>query len=367
VGNLRNRYGHIDRNGDQYVQPTTVAVHQISLGSSKGPSRHGLIKPDISASGDVALSASPLWLLANPGLNSLIDSGGWHVRNGGTSMASPVVAGIAALYLEKCHNASYQSFKNEMASTAYTDGFTGTVPNNAYGYGKIHALNLLLGSNYNVSVNGPAQYCGSQDTANVVTSVVLSSVLWNTESENFYTTIDSAGSYSFAAYNSNGCIAYSDTLVVIGGDIPPVPVITVVGTTLSTADYPNLQWYQNGIAVPGATNDTLIIIPGAANYTVEATGTTGCISSSEAYNPSAGLFEGEPAYFTVYPNPSAGELTILSEKIIDSKMLFDIQGKCLKNKQDSSPEIDISDLSPGSYFLLITSGGSSGWTKIIKN
>ena len=45
------------------------------------------------------MSAYPLSLLSNPALNASIDSNGWHGRNGGTSLASPVIAGIAALYL----------------------------------------------------------------------------------------------------------------------------------------------------------------------------------------------------------------------------------------------------------------------------
>ncbi len=108
------------------------------------PTRTGVIKPDITAGGDVALSAGPMALLNNPTGNALvIDSGGWHVRNGGTSMASPIVAGVAALYLERCPEGTYSGFKSLLTSTAFTGQYSGTVPNNAYGYGKVHALNLM--------------------------------------------------------------------------------------------------------------------------------------------------------------------------------------------------------------------------------
>lgn len=143
VGNARNRANHIDKNGNLYV-PFPSSVGQLSPNSSKGPSRLGVTKPDITASGDVSLSAGPLTLLNNPGSWNVVDSGGWHVRNGGTSMASPVVAGIAALYLEKCKFGTYATFKNLLISSAFTDVFTGTVPNNAYGNGKVNALDLLL-------------------------------------------------------------------------------------------------------------------------------------------------------------------------------------------------------------------------------
>jgi subtilisin family serine protease len=143
VGNARNRANHIDNNGNLYV-PFPSSVGQLSPNSSKGPTRAGVTKPDITASGDVSLSAGPLALLNNPAQWNVVDSGGWHVRNGGTSMASPVVSGIAALYLEKCPFGTAASFKTLLTTSAFTDVFTGPVPNNAYGYGKADALDLLL-------------------------------------------------------------------------------------------------------------------------------------------------------------------------------------------------------------------------------
>jgi len=143
TANARNRAHHIDKNGNLYT-PFPSSVGQLSPNSAKGPSRLGVTKPDITAHGDVSLSAGPLWMLNDMASWSALDSGGWHVRNGGTSMASPVITGIAALYLEKCPFGTYSTFKTLLTSTAYTDGFTGVVPNNAYGFGKANALDLLL-------------------------------------------------------------------------------------------------------------------------------------------------------------------------------------------------------------------------------
>jgi len=143
VGNMKNRQHFIDNNLNQYTSPHPNAVGELSPNSSKGPTRHGLTKPDVTAAGDVTISAGPLWVLAVPAYNSVIDSGGMHVVNGGTSMASPVVSGIGALYFERCRYATYQNFIDDIKATSYTDQYTGIVPNNSYGWGKPDAFSLL--------------------------------------------------------------------------------------------------------------------------------------------------------------------------------------------------------------------------------
>jgi hypothetical protein len=369
VGNFRNRFGHTDKNGN-YYQPApsyTAEVGELSPNSSKGPTRHGVIKPDISACGDVSLSAGPMWVFSFPGANSVIDIDNWHVRNGGTSMASPVVAGIAALYLEKCNLGTYASFKSDLLSTAMTDGFTGAVPNNAYGYGKAHALNTLLASNFPATVSGPAQFCGS-DTAYAITPGPLADILWNTGSENIYAPMMGGGSYFFAAYNSEGCISLSDTLTVVAGDIPPAPVITVNGTTLSTDPYPDLQWYENGIAMPGETGTSIVItLPNQNYYTVVATGTTGCEAESTPYNASAGVADQQAMQFTAWPNPSSGVLHIQSEYAIEELMLFDLSGNLVLSVLSPEATIDLKTLSLGTYLLHLRSESTVGWMKIVRN
>jgi hypothetical protein len=66
VGNLHNRIYHIDHNGNTYASGPTAFTGRLSNNSSKGPTRLQLVKPDIVATGDVTLSAAPLWLLNNP-------------------------------------------------------------------------------------------------------------------------------------------------------------------------------------------------------------------------------------------------------------------------------------------------------------
>lgn len=354
VGNLRNRFGHTDKNNN-YYQPApsyTAVPGQLSPNSSKGPNRHGVIKPDISANGDVSLSAGPLWILNNAAYNSVVDIDGWHVRNGGTSMASPIVAGIAALYLEKCHNGTYATFKNALLGNAQTDAYTGSVPNVAYGYGKAHALNTLLESNYTATVNGPSQFCGS-DSAFAVAGAVIDSISWYSGETTFFSVLSGSGEVYFTSYNQQGCVAYSDTLTVVMGDIPPTPVITASGNVLSTAAFPNLQWYENGAALPGETGSSLTItLPSNSDFTVVATGTTGCEAVSAPYNPSLSIVENGPGTVVIVPNPAETFFQVQSAVPVKQIRIFDLQGNLVRLVNQSATA-NVSDLASGMYQLTI--------------
>jgi len=59
-----------------------------------------------------------------------------YILMAGTSMASPVVAGLVALILEANPNLDVNGVRNILTSQALSDGFTGSLPNNIYGYGK---------------------------------------------------------------------------------------------------------------------------------------------------------------------------------------------------------------------------------------
>jgi hypothetical protein len=254
VGNVVNRSGHIDNNGNPYVNADPTPPGKICPKSSVGPTRHNLIKPDISAAGEVSLTAGPLWALANPIYNSLIDSGGMHIRNGGTSMASPVVAGIAGLYLERCRYATYNDFLTDIKNTAIIDSYTGLVPNNNYGFGKINAFLTLQETTL------PIQPIISINGSNELTSTTENQYQWFLNNDTIigenaqtYTPQLPFGDYTVLVINNDGCTNTSDPITITAGldsfDYNPLltypnPVSDVI-TIKTDLQIENIVWYNS--------------------------------------------------------------------------------------------------------------------------
>ena len=314
VGNLANQLDYIDQTGSLYTFNHTPGM--LSINSSKGPTRKNSIKPDISATGDGTLSACPSFLitsLMNSGGSALAD-GNKHVRNGGTSMASPVIAGIAALYLEKCNQATYDDFKTDLLATAHSDNFTGNVPNFAYGYGKINAYDLLNKTNYYPTLFGNTLICG--DTAFI--STVESNYAhykWSTLDTSPTTSTLITENVYVTTRNDQGCRGHSDTLSVIRGTIPTDPTINVIGGGLVSTPAHAYQWILNDQEVLDATEQYFNPIE-SGFYSVKVTGPEGCYLISNKYDIDISTInELKNNEFIIFPNPFIDDFKII-------KMIF---------------------------------------------
>ncbi len=152
VGNYSNRAGYTDYNSsyvDLTASPYNEIVGKKVHDSSVGPTRDNRLKPDLVATGNTTIctgDANYISALIGSGQSYKVSVTGKQVRNGGTSMASPIVAGIAALYLEKRQNATYAEAKQALICSATKDVFTGTVANVEYGNGKVNAFAALTSS-----------------------------------------------------------------------------------------------------------------------------------------------------------------------------------------------------------------------------
>ena len=367
VGNVKNRIGHFDKNGNYYNSAgDQIAVGQLSRNSSKGPNRNNVIKPDVTASGDVTLGSAPLWMVNNPAYNGSLDINGWHARNGGTSMASPCVAGIAALYLEKCSRASYATFRNDLINTSQPDQYTGSIPNNAYGYGKPHALNLLLSNEFNAAITGDSGMCATPIPLTATSVNSLSTAFWSNDSVGTTVYIAEPGNYWAEVYNNKGCKTFSDTFTVIQLEGLPILPITQIGNTLITSSFSNYQWTLNGNDIPGATSSTLVIYPPYGTYTCYCVSPEGCVSETDPYTVLAAISEKHQDQIRIYPNPSSDEITIQSSSPILEIEFKDASGRLVQPEKIKDQTWSIRTLSRGLYEVTFETSNEKFHSKIMR-
>ena len=120
--------------GGVYGYQARPWIGPVSDFSSPGPTRTRVMKPDISAPGDIIISAlsssiSPTMAYVNPD--------GKHQAMSGTSMSSPSVTGGVALYLEKYPNRTVDGVISALAANARKDSHVQGYGPDAFGYGKL--------------------------------------------------------------------------------------------------------------------------------------------------------------------------------------------------------------------------------------
>ena len=142
--NYKGEYHHYDQGTHGMVSPY----------SSLGPTFDGRIKPDVVAPGTNVISSYSSYYLENKPDASDINSDVAHFdfngrtyawnANSGTSMSTPVVAGVIALWLQANPLLTTQEVLDVMSRTCRHYDETLLYPNNSYGYGEIDAYRGLL-------------------------------------------------------------------------------------------------------------------------------------------------------------------------------------------------------------------------------
>lgn len=367
VGYSRNVDTYINVNGDPYTH-NDVPVGHLSTRSSKGPTRKGVIKPDVVAPGAVVLSSGPLAVLANYSVSSpnSVTFGGFHLRYSGSSMSSPVVAGIGALYLQKCQQANWRDFKRDLTETATEDAITGTTPNMAWGYGRANGFRTLIAAEMSHIFTEDTVICSDPITLNLPPS---DSVLWHDMTENNPYSVSSADDYS-AEYYLNGCVGRTDTISITQGTVPTTPTITLNGDELSSDSGPNHQWYLDGNIINGATNATHTPTENGDYHCVVWDPST-CEAMSNVINVVvANIDENEISSLKVFPNPTTNSIQVTGLINQERMELTSTNGQIIKTYTLKNQEIfnvNLSNLESGVYYLRILSDNKIDVLKVIKN
>lgn len=129
--------------------------------SGKGPTYDNRIKPDVVAPGAAVVSsfnsyANSFYVSPEDKVASVVDdytgrTYSWGVASG-TSMATPVVTGTLALWLEANPYLSLEDIRRIIESTSSHNTFTGEVANGVFGHGKLDAFAGLKYLEQNTSI-----------------------------------------------------------------------------------------------------------------------------------------------------------------------------------------------------------------------
>ncbi|MCB0764833.1 MAG: S8 family peptidase [Flavobacteriales bacterium] len=372
VANYYNEVSYIDYNGNAAVVPGVEGA--IAAGSSKGPTRDERQKPDVASTGDILMSAGPLTTLS-----ALIASepfkvapGGMHMRNGGTSMASPVVAGAAALYLQKCPNAPHSEVIQAIRNTARMDDFTGEVPNNHWGFGKLDVFAALLTSNIEpLPLTAPAGICAG-GTIEVDVPGEFETYAWSNGGSLDPLEYAEEGPLSVVVTNASGCTGRSDTLTFELWPLPAQPLIDQVGVVLSTTAAEEFQWYLEGGPIPGATDQSYEAVV-SGNYSVAVTDANGCTNTSDPLFVLVTDVEGVGAQdLAIWPIPARDELTFQLPRGFNGKVMLrvlDSNGRSVLEQgilQGPLVTVGLQGLAAGAYSVRIEQGASQMSGRFVK-
>lgn len=354
---------------------TGLTPYMLSANSSAGPTRDDRWKPDIAAPGDVTMAAAPLPILAdwaNTNADKL-DQFCMHARNGGTSMASPVVAGTAALYLQKCPSADWQQVRNAIIGTAWGDGFTGTLPNKYFGYGRVHAFNALTSSNLpGITITASDDEMCANESITATAPGGYAHYWWSNSSITNPTTYTGPGPLTVNASNGTGC-AQSNALNFTVLPVPPTPVITVDGSLLTSSTGPSYQWYLNGQPIAFATGPTWWAVS-TGTYTVEHIATNGCSAFSAPVQLfTVGIEDNESsAGFAVWPTPANGDVMVQLPagltgtaliQVMDARGRVQWTGRVGSSVQFALPA---AGWSAGTYTVLVTAGDQRWYARFVR-
>ncbi len=126
-----------------------ITIGSISGYSSPGPHRGGDLtrpKPEIAAPGQWHMAAFPTQVCGMEGMRTAPQEN--YGAFNGTSAATPYVAGVIALMLQKNPDLTVGEIRELVCKAARKDGFTKAVPNTQWGCGKLDfaAVKALLTS-----------------------------------------------------------------------------------------------------------------------------------------------------------------------------------------------------------------------------
>ncbi len=217
VGCYQTRDTYSDVSGNVYPdasQRFDISMGDITPFSSKGPTLDGRMKPDVVAPGWIVISAQSKYYSSFASAYAVASTTKdgetyYYDGNGGTSMASPYVAGTVALWLEACPTLTTADVRDIIKQTSVAYPETSNYDKNTQGYGKIDTYAGLAAAHQKVS--GIARIPGSDLEARVQADALSGKVRLTFRQDQ--------GAANVQLLNANGmCVATAKTSATAPGE-----------------------------------------------------------------------------------------------------------------------------------------------------
>ncbi len=157
---------------------------------------------------------------------------------------------------------------------------------------------------------------------------------------------------------------------------PLAPILSYSDGVLKSSPGENLQWYLDGIVIPGATSVSYLPTQ-AGTYSIKLTDINGCLATSDNYTIRILASQEENPFLTLsaFPNPAQNEIQLGIPDALQSLtrlkvQIWTMQGK-LMQEDDYSPQnheirIDVGNLPLGTYLIQLPEIASSRGIKFVK-
>lgn len=369
--------------------PYPTAIGEIAPFSSHGPTADNRTKPDITAPGNVVVSAvnsfDPTFNSSNPSTVFSVTEGSttwYYAAFQGTSMAAPMVTGVVALLLEAYPELDVHQALELLRDQAYRDEFTGEIPDegdNTWGWGKIDAettlleLEALIPAMPAIAPDGNMAICDGE-TQTLTAPAGFSVYEWNTEETTQSISVMEAGEYAVRVANEDGFYSpWSLPISVAVNPKPATPTVINKSDTLTSSDAMAYQWYFDNSMIEGATQQ-VHIAKNSGLYHVVVADENNCTAASASLNVTVSSLETIDAasqYLTISPNPSNGRFIVNSSlKQAVAIEIVDDRGRLVTSYAAINPgktAIEAADLSKGVYFIRFTVDGKVLTQKLLIN
>jgi len=188
------------------------------------------------------------------------------------------------------------------------------------------------------------------------------SYTWSNGSKTATATNLSPGIYYVTVSSIEGCKSNDSVLVNASqGIMASVDSISINGLAVVVNDgLPPFKYIWN-------TGDTTsAIMPDTSGtYTVTVTDANGCSVVLEYIYVKVATKDVKDIAVLIFPNPSTGIFNIKTDIILDRINVSDINGRILKSVELPANTIDLSELSSGVYYLMLQTGNSVTYRKLM--